>query len=389
MNASLENSTLNKLHVIVDEKQREEAIKTYEALLVEKYSETFNFSSNFFSLPLKTIFSIISKIPLEELIDPIDKVSNFIRKTLEAHPGDKECLFFFLLPNLMDICNSIEDFLRIFSNFDNISFFKKLSDLYYESLTLVEFDTQSEFELLEQKQSAKQESSTKIQNIHDICKQGNLSDLKHLIEDLHVDKESTLGTELYTPLHIACRYNKLKIVKYLCEEQHANIEALTLKQSTPLAIACKYGNLEIIKYLIEKQNANIHIKSKLKRSLIHVAASGKVESFAYLIQRYHQTPNVQDVNGWTPLHIACKTNKIGIVQFLIEKCKADKMSLTNSKMTPLHIASKFGHGEIVKYLLSINVDKNAKDKNGNTPADIAKTPEIRKLLFTSSDQVSH
>lgn len=50
-------------------------------------------------------------------------------------------------------------------------------------------------------------------------------------------------------LTIACRYNKLDIVKYLVEELKADIH---INDEEALVIASEYGNIDIVKYLVEK-----------------------------------------------------------------------------------------------------------------------------------------
>lgn len=55
-----------------------------------------------------------------------------------------------------------------------------------------------------------------------------------------------------TELHLACIQGDLNEVKYLVEKCHASTEALDYEKDTPLHLACKEGHLEVAKYLIEK-----------------------------------------------------------------------------------------------------------------------------------------
>lgn len=61
-------------------------------------------------------------------------------------------------------------------------------------------------------------------------------------------------------------------------------------------------------------------------------------------------PNARALNGFTPLHIACKKNRIKVVELLL-KHGASISATTESGLTPLHVASFMGCMNIVIYLL--------------------------------------
>eukprot|EP00833_Pecoramyces_ruminatium_P000844 jgi/Orpsp1_1/1174876/evm.model.c7180000051775.1 len=76
----------------------------------------------------------------------------------------------------------------------------------------------------------------------------------------------------WTALHIAAKYNNIKIMRYLVEECHANINEEDDDMNLPLHIASAYGSYNVVQYLVNETNSKINWKNK---------------------------------NGWTPLHIAC------------------------------------------------------------------------------------
>lgn len=113
--------------------------------------------------------------------------------------------------------------------------------------------------------------------------------------------------------------------------------------------------------------------------------------------------NRSDLNGFTPLHIACYTGNIKIVETLL-KYKADPNTISKSgtalllasfmgdigivktllshradpnisspylKRTPLMAAAENGHAEIVKLLLKSGADKNAISENGDFAFSLA------------------
>ena len=61
-------------------------------------------------------------------------------------------------------------------------------------------------------------------------------------------------------------------------------------------------------------------------------------------------PNSRALNGFTPLHIACKKNRIKVVELLL-KYGASKEAKTESGLTPLHVASFMGCMNIVIFLI--------------------------------------
>ena len=76
--------------------------------------------------------------------------------------------------------------------------------------------------------------------------------------------------------------------------------------------------------------------------------------------------NCADVNGSTPLHHACGSASISIVNLLIAH-KADVNCQDISKVTPLHIAARHGINEMVETLLNNGAHVNAETKVKKTP----------------------
>ena len=53
---------------------------------------------------------------------------------------------------------------------------------------------------------------------------------------------------------------------------------------------------------------------------------------------------------------------------------------SNAGNTPINDAAHDGYTEIVKILAPLANNRNASDKDGRTPIDVAKTKEIREIL---------
>ena len=112
----------------------------------------------------------------------------------------------------------------------------------------------------------------------DICKaakDGKLSSVIYLIEQMGVKvetKDSVIGN---TPLCCASFSGKLDIVKYLIEICHANTEAKNNNSFTPLILAVTYNHFNIIKYLVDA----CHVK--VTRDAITFCSDEEIEKYLH------------------------------------------------------------------------------------------------------------
>ena len=174
-----------------------------------------------------------------------------------------------------------------------------------------------------------------------VCIEGNLTEFQKLLESY--DKYTYLSiNDKYgegTPLHIACKYGHIKIVKLLLEK-----EIIDVNKNAPLCIACKNGHIQIVRLLLLDDRVDI---------------------------------NQNEVNGNSPLYIACENGNFEIVIKLLEFNKIDINKINNEGATPLHSACKNGHKSIVNKLLEYSnnnkkkLDINAMTKKDETPLDIS------------------
>ncbi|XP_026687360.1 protein phosphatase 1 regulatory subunit 16A-like, partial [Diaphorina citri] len=89
---------------------------------------------------------------------------------------------------------------------------------------------------------------------------------------------------------------------------------------------------------------------------LHIAAAnGYLRVVEYLLDQHHVATDVQDKDGWQPVHAAA--------------C--------------------WGHVDILEILVQNGADLNAKTKHDETPADICEDPELReRILALKSEQES-
>ena len=101
----------------------------------------------------------------------------------------------------------------------------------------------------------------------------------------------------------------------------------------------------------------------------------------YLITEHKCKPQYTDEEGQTPLHYACASGKLEIVQHFHDNKLSDLVHTANSGDTPLHYACKFNQVEVTQFLLSTGeCDPLIKNTEGQTSVEIAASPDIGKLL---------
>ena len=218
-----------------------------------------------------------------------------------------------------------------------------------------------------------------IVDVFEAIREGNINKVKQYIEQGgDVNAKETRGWQRgATPLHCACAWSSLKIVKYLVEENNADINPKDRDGATPLHWLCDTGghpqtniNIKIFKYLVDK-GSDVHAKTGRGLTPLHYTGGG-IEILKILIENDADV-NAKANDGWTPLHSACSYESLEIVKCLVNN-GADVNSKNNDGETPLHLFAQ-NHDyayTIFKYLVDKGADVNAKDKNGETPGDIAR-----------------
>ena len=80
---------------------------------------------------------------------------------------------------------------------------------------------------------------------------------------------------------------------------------------------------------------------------------------------------VEGIGRNTALHWAAGHNKLHLVKYLVEDHKADVNIKNKFLATPLHFAVTSGSTQVVEYLIQKRAIIDVKDKNGDTPLQIA------------------
>ena len=126
-----------------------------------------------------------------------------------------------------------------------------------------------------------------------------------------------------TPLHEAAASGSIEICELLLKAG-SNIEAPNAYGNTPLHIACRSSNYSIVELLV-KHSANMNARNHRGSTVLHLASSlcstHDDSDVQILISKYVLQNdiciNAEDVNGYTPLHVAAQRGCLAMTKLLI------------------------------------------------------------------------
>ena len=143
--------------------------------------------------------------------------------------------------------------------------------------------------------------------LHYACMYGSIDIVRFLI-DRECD-QNIFNRKGELALHLSCSgtsKNSLEIVKLL----KSNLKAVTNDGDSLLHIACRHSCDDVVRYLIEEARLDLNIVNKEGGSPLHIASGTSLKT-VILLQRYCCDINMQDIHGNTPLHIACARFHVG------------------------------------------------------------------------------
>jgi ankyrin repeat protein len=191
--------------------------------------------------------------------------------------------------------------------------------------------------------------------LHIACKNGNPGIVRLLIE-AGADKEiKDVGRQ--SPLSIAVSNNHYDIAEYLIEVG-ADISSKGPNGLQPIHFACSCGDKEIIELLLSK-GIDINLLDSQKDSLLDFTTAlgdGNLNATKALVENGIDKKYFAAAFKW-----ACWRNNPEIAQYLLD-CGADYKTETTSKSELLFWVCELGHIEIVKLLVSLQVDFTTKVK---------------------------
>ena len=211
-----------------------------------------------------------------------------------------------------------------------------------------------------------------------VAADGGLDELARVLVDcphVQVNRMMHFTNTRSTALFTACEKGHSVVVSHLLGHAQIDVNKSRVPDgATPLVIAYQNGHFDVVGLLLTHSDIDVNQSRPTDGATLLLLASH--EGCAETVQLLLKSPKI-DVNGATPLLIACQNRHLDVVRLLLTHSDIDvNQSRPADGATPLFLASQEGCAETVQLLLeSPKIDVNVMsksvgsslDKKGSTP----------------------
>jgi ankyrin repeat protein len=168
-----------------------------------------------------------------------------------------------------------------------------------------------------------------------------------------------------TPLHLAARYS-YEMERDLLLNQgspHLNRETVDIEGRLPLHMTSRAPFLSSM-LVLRSEEFGPTTTDYQKRHMFHFCAGrGNMNTLDWMLKHHPEAKFDKDIDGWTPLHWACRQDSIAVVTLLIDK-GADKNAKTDRGWRPIDVAKY--HGKLLDRPRKANVLLQVDDEDDPT-----------------------
>ena len=220
--------------------------------------------------------------------------------------------------------------------------------------------------------------------LHIACAKGNSTAVEFLVKNgADVLKLNRDGD---APIHIACEYSRLAILKIILECKTCDPNQKNIMKNTALHIVCRMRTgreLQFLEVLTFTPGINATLVNLDGNAPIHTACMHcRLESLKVLLSCESCDPNQQNLKGDTALHIVCRMSKLQFFEMLTSTPGINPTLVNHERIAPfdvvdsdgntiLHNACAKGNTTMVELLMKNEADVLRLNGCGDAPIHIA------------------
>ena len=166
---------------------------------------------------------------------------------------------------------------------------------------------------------------------------------------LQYDPHAYQLMEGQTALHLVALAGRVDLMQYLLTTRKMDVNVCNHAGRTALAETVVAGTSVEMLNVLWQHGANPLVNNTLH----HICKVGcDPETFTLVLQHVKGSLSVlDDVHGWSPLHMACRFGHLNLVQILVEHSAQVTSRSLQHNMTPLELACVHDQVDVVQWLL--------------------------------------
>ena len=157
----------------------------------------------------------------------------------------------------------------------------------------------------------------------------------------------------YSPLHLACLYGKVRVLRWIVNQGQCDINARDGLGRTPLQLACMGGHLRAVRALIQL-GAAVHTATFAGETAFLLACGAGQDAIVAELLAVGSDLCATDHRGATAAYLACAGGHIKVLRTL-EAHDADLTTENTAGITPLGVAAQLRFSEVTSFLRGLGL----------------------------------
>ncbi|GMH71338.1 hypothetical protein TrRE_jg6651 [Triparma retinervis] len=183
----------------------------------------------------------------------------------------------------------------------------------------------------------------------DTCRMGRNDEIEMRLAS-GADINSYEAATHQTGLHLAASNAHIDTMRLLLK-RGAELEARDNNQDTAFLLAARTGHVEACRYLLQEARASAKASDRMGRTgLIHAIKSQKMDLVELVIEFCPNMSSTDKEWGWTPLHFAAATGSVEMCAMVLERGASVYSYSKKGKLTPLMVAEENEHELVIQFL---------------------------------------